>query len=294
MSTRQIDQLIQGMPTADGAGVKLVRTLGSRGDATRVDPFLMLDEFSSTNADDYSAGFPDHPHRGFETVTYMLAGHMLHEDHMGNRGDLLPGMVQWMTAGRGVIHSEMPQQSEGRMHGFQLWLNLPARDKLKPARYRDIAADEIPTAELTDGGRVRVIAGQLQLSGRSLSGPINPSGTDLPTEPLYLDIELPAGARFEQALSPEHNAFIYVFEGSARVGEVDVAQQHVGRLGAGNRLVVDGGEQGARMLLLAGRPLNEPIVQHGPFVMNSRAEIEQAVQDYTNGTLTQATTDSPA
>ena len=198
MSTRTLAHVIESMPTSDGAGVKLRRSLGSQR-GLHVDPFLMLDEFYSDNPDDYIAGFPSHPHRGFETVTYMLDGHMRHEDHLGNRGDLGPGDVQWMTAARGIIHSEMPQQSEGRMRGFQLWLNLPSKEKMKPARYRDIPAGEIPRVSLPQGGEVKVIAGTLALDGDATSGPVNGRGAKLSTDPLYLDVRLPAGARIQRA-----------------------------------------------------------------------------------------------
>src|SRR5881394_2238297 len=185
MTIRTLQQIIPSIPTSDGAGVRLRRSLG-QSQTQRLDPFLMLDEFSSENADDYIAGFPAHPHRGFETVTYMLDGHMRHEDHLGNKGDLVSGSVQWMTAGRGIIHSEMPQQESGRMRGFQLWINLPAREKMKPASYRDIQADEIPVVSLKTGGRVKAIAGELQVDGKSIAGPIS----GLTTDPVYFDIEL--------------------------------------------------------------------------------------------------------
>src|SRR3990172_4431952 len=287
MSVRTLQQIIESVPTSDGAGVKLRRSLG-KSQEQRLDPFLMLDEFSSENADDYIAGFPNHPHRGFETVTYMLDGHMLHQDHLGNRGDLKSGDVQWMTAGRGIIHSEMPQQERGRMRGFQLWINLPAKEKMKPASYRDIDPSEIPVVALPGGGRVKVIAGVLELEGRSTPGPIH----GLSTDPLYLDVELPAGAAFTQPLAGERNAFIYVFEGSANVGAAAAARalttHSAGVLAPGNLVEVSAGAAGARFLLLAGRPLGEPVVQHGPFVMNTREEIEQAIRDYQNGELTRA------
>ena len=246
----------------------------------------MLDEFSSFDANDYIAGFPAHPHRGFETVTYLLDGHMLHEDHLGNRGDLKSGAVQWMSAGRGIIHSEMPQQEQGRMRGFQLWINLPAREKMKPAGYRDIDPGEIPVIELPGGGRAKLIAGALVLQERSIAGPIQ----GLTTDPLYVDVELPAGAAFVQALPSERNAFVYAFEGSASIGSAaaarSLATHSAGVLGPGDLIEVRAGAEGARFLLLAGKPLNEPIVQHGPFVMNTREEIEQAIRDYQSGELT--------
>src|SRR5215210_8126565 len=219
MATRTVQRIIQSIATSDGAGVKLRRSIGqSRG--LYHDPFLMLDEFSSENPGDYIAGFPAHPHRGFETVTYLLDGHMLHEDHLGNRGDLKSGGVQWMTAGRGIIHSEMPQQLEGRMRGFQLWLNLPASEKMKPASYRDIDPSEIPVVTLSDGGHVKVIAGTLDVDGAQTRGAIQGPTTD----PLYLDVELPAGATFSARVNPEHNVFIYPYEGSVSIGAADSAR----------------------------------------------------------------------
>jgi hypothetical protein len=275
------------MATSDGAGVKLRRTIGqSRG--LYHDPFLMLDEFASDNPGDYIAGFPAHPHRGFETVTYLLDGHMLHEDHLGNRGDLKSGGVQWMTAGRGIIHSEMPQQLEGRMRGFQLWINLPARDKMKPAGYRDIDPSQIPVVELPAGGRVKVIAGAVDVAGSRTRGPIEPGATD----PLYLDVELPAGGEFSQPVDAEHNAFVYAYEGALTIGEGVAAkpleERSAGLLSAGDRVVVKAQGAGTRFLLLAGRPLGEPVVQYGPFVMNTQEEIEQAIRDYQNGELAAA------
>ncbi|MCC7485828.1 MAG: pirin family protein [Burkholderiales bacterium] len=287
MTTRTLTQVIDSIPTSDGAGVKLRRSLG-RSQHLRVDPFLMLDEFSSENADDYIAGFPNHPHRGFETVTYMLDGHMLHEDHMGNRGDLRSGDVQWMTAGRGIIHSEMPQQESGRMRGFQLWINLPAKEKMKPASYRDIPAARIPVLDLPGGGRVRAIAGTAEAEGRTAAGPIE----GLATDPLYFDVELPASAAFSHPVKAGHNAFLYLYEGGVEVGP-DGARRALGRhsagvLSDGDRVAVAAGPGGARFILLAARPLREPVVQYGPFVMNTREEIEQAIRDYQSGTLTRA------
>ena len=285
MSTRTLQQVIESVATSDGAGVKLRRSLG-RAQSLRLDPFLMLDEFSSDDAADYIAGFPNHPHRGFETVTYMLDGHMLHEDHLGNRGDLRSGDVQWMTAGRGIIHSEMPQQESGRMRGFQLWINLPAREKMKPAGYRDIPAAQIPVVPLPGGGRARVIAGTLAVEERATAGPID----GLSTEPLYFDVELPAGAGFSHPVKSGHNAFVYVYEGDLEVGGAEarraLGRHRAGVLSPGDRLEALAGAEGARFIVLAGRPLNEPVVQYGPFVMNTREEIEQAIRDYQSGELT--------
>jgi hypothetical protein len=287
MNTRTLREIVESIPASDGAGVKLRRSVG-RQDRLRLDPFLMLDEFSSENPDDYVAGFPAHPHRGFETVTYILDGHMLHEDHLGNRGHLKSGGVQWMTAGRGIIHSEMPQQDRGRMRGFQLWINLPAREKMKPAGYRDIQPEEIPVVALPGGGRVKVIAGALEANGQSTPGPIQ-GGT---TDPLYLDVELPAGGVFTQPLKPDYNAFVYPFEGSVSVGPKGAARalktHSAGFLSTGDQVEITAGPEGGRFLLLAGRPIGEPIVQYGPFVMNTRAEIEQAIRDYQSGALTRA------
>jgi redox-sensitive bicupin YhaK (pirin superfamily) len=278
MTTRKLERVIPSIPASDGAGVKLRRSLGS-SQLARHDPFLMLDEFFSDDPDDYLAGFPSHPHRGFETVTYMLDGHMQHKDDHGNTGDLGPGDVQWMSAARGIIHSEMPQQSEGRMRGFQLWLNLPAKEKMKPAAYRDIAASEIPVVS-KDGAQVKVIAGSLG----STIGAIHGGSTD----PYYFDVHLAPGAVFEGALPAGHNAFLYVYEGEALVGEErkPLAHRSAGLLSSNeDSMRVEAGPKGARVLLLAGKPLREPVVQYGPFVMNTRQEIEQAIADYQAGTL---------
>ena len=287
MTSRTLLRVVPSVPTSDGAGVKLRRGLGQSPFA-RHDPFLMLDHFSTDNADDYVAGFPSHPHRGFETVTYMIEGHMRHEDHLGHVGDLKSGGVQWMTAGRGVIHSEMPQQEAGRMRGFQLWINLPASEKMKPAAYRDIPAAEIPLVALPGGGVAKVVAGTLDIAGHATAGPIQ----GLATAPLYVDLELPAGASVTVPVKAGHNAFIYVFEGSVEVGPADatrtVATHHAGMLSDGDDVTLTGGPAAGRLLLLAGRPLREPVVQWGPFVMNTREEIEQAIRDYQSGRLTDA------
>ncbi|MCP5159666.1 MAG: pirin family protein [Gammaproteobacteria bacterium] len=285
MSTRTLQQILRAHPTSDGAGVKLRRSLGQSPGA-RLDPFLMLDEFSTDNPDDYIAGFPAHPHRGFETVTYMLEGHMQHEDHLGHRGELVGGGAQWMTAGRGIIHSEMPLQENGRMHGFQLWINLPAREKLKPAAYRDVRPEEIASVALEGGGHARVIAGRIDSQTVSVEGPIQ----GLSTAPLFADVKLPAGACFTQAIEATHNAFVYVYEGELEVGATGnqrrLAAHEAGLLSTGACIAVAAGALGARFILLAARPLREPVVQYGPFVMNTREEIEQAIVDYQNGELT--------
>ena len=280
MTTRTLQQIIPSVATSDGAGVKLRRSLGHR---QRLDPFLMLDCFFSDNPDDYIAGFPSHPHRGFETVTYMLDGHMLHEDQLGHRGELRGGGAQWMTAGRGIIHSEMPQQVDGRLRGFQLWINLPAKEKMKPAAYRDIQPEEIPRTELPGGIQVKVIAGTLDSAGTVLAGPIQ----GLSTAPLFLDVVLPAGQTFHQPLPADHNAFVYAYEGRLLVGEDGRAldKDQAGVLSHGDTLAVTAGDDEARFILLAAKPLGEPIVQYGPFVMNTREEIEQAIADYQRGEL---------
>jgi redox-sensitive bicupin YhaK (pirin superfamily) len=284
MTSRRLQQIIHSVATSDGAGVSLRRSLG-QSPSTRVDPFLMLDEFSSDDPNDYIAGFPPHPHRGFETVTYMLDGHMLHEDHLGHRGNLLPGGAQWMTAGRGIIHSEMPQQESGRMRGFQLWINLPAAEKMKPAAYRDIRPEEIPQAALPGGGEARVIAGHIVADGREVAGPVQ----GLSTEPSYIDVHLPTGGHFVQVVAKGHNAFVYAYEGNLSIGPADdprpLAAQDAGVLGTGEWVEIRAANGPARFLLLAARPLGEPVVQHGPFVMNSREEIEQAIADYRNNRL---------
>jgi redox-sensitive bicupin YhaK (pirin superfamily) len=284
MLTRTLQRVITSIPTSDGGGVKLRRSLGQTSEL-RLDPFLMLDEFSSVNADDYIAGFPDHPHRGFETVTYMLDGHMLHQDHLGNHGDLKSGGAQWMTAGHGIIHSEMPQQESGRLHGFQLWINLPAREKMKPAAYRDIRPEEIPALNLPDGGLIKIISGAAEIDGKTTPGPIQ----GISTAPLFLDVQLPAGAHFTHPIVQGHNAFVYLYEGRISIGplaeQCALEPQAVGVLSEGDCIEVNTGDEGASFLVLAARPLREPVVQYGPFVMNTRAEIEQAIADYRNGQL---------
>jgi redox-sensitive bicupin YhaK (pirin superfamily) len=279
MSKRIVQGIIRAMPASDGAGVKLMRSLG-QSNAARLDPFLMLDCFSSEEASDYIAGFPAHPHRGFETVTYMLDGHMRHEDHLGNVGELRSGGAQWMTAGRGIIHSEMPQQESGRMRGFQLWINLPAAEKMKPAGYRDIQADEIPVAELPGGGKVKVVAGTSQ----GVTGPID----GVSTQPLMIDVDLPAGQSFTQALPEGHNAFVYVYEGNLAIAGQLLSMHQAGVLSPGAEVDISAPEGPVKFLMLAGRPLREPVVQYGPFVMTSREEIEQAIHDYQSGTFVEA------
>jgi redox-sensitive bicupin YhaK (pirin superfamily) len=275
-SPRRIERLISGQPTSDGAGVKLTRVL-TNDLQQRLDPFLMLDAFGSDQADDYIAGFPDHPHRGFETVTYMIAGRMRHRDSAGNEGLLENGGVPWMTAGRGVIHSELPEQEEGLMEGFQLWLNLPGARKMQAPWYRDFKAPELPRLRTAEGAEVTVIAGQSAGTAGAVQREV--------TEPLYLDIHLPAGAHFEQALPASHNAFIYVYRGQVQLGGQTVPVQKMAILAndAGSDGVRLQADQDSRLLLIAGRPLREPIVQYGPFVMNTKQEIYQAVTDFQSG-----------
>jgi redox-sensitive bicupin YhaK (pirin superfamily) len=275
-SPRAVERLIVGRPTSDGAGVKLTRVL-TQDLQRRLDPFLMLDAFGSDSADDYIAGFPDHPHRGFETVTYMLHGKMRHRDSAGHAGLLADGGVQWMTAGRGVIHSELPEQSEGRMEGFQLWLNLPAQDKMAAPWYRDIQSADVPEWR-GSGVTARVIAG----ATHGVAGAVQREGT----QPLYLDLHLDAGAAFDQPLPESHNAFVYVYRGSLVFGAQPVPMQRMAILAnAGDGVHLAAGADGARAILVAGRPLKEPIVQYGPFVMNTQQEIFQAVEDFRAGRL---------
>jgi redox-sensitive bicupin YhaK (pirin superfamily) len=282
MTTRALTTIVPSIATSDGAGVKLRRSLGSQ-QHLRLDPFLMLDEFFSENPDDYLAGFPSHPHRGFETVTYMLDGHMQHRDHLGNQGDLTPGSVQWMTAGRGIVHSEMPQQTAGRMRGFQLWINLPAKEKMRPASYRDITPAQIPLVRLANGTEVKVIAGSFEHEGKSTAGAVQ----GISTEPVYLDIVLPMGAEVSVPLGAKHNAFLYLYEGTLEVGPAQrrsaLSHRAAGLLSHGEEVTLLAGSEGARALLLAAKPIGEPIVQYGPFVMNTRAEIEEAIRDFQSG-----------
>lgn len=276
--SRTVEQLVAGQPTSDGAGVKLTRVL-TQPLQYRLDPFLMLDAFGSDEAGDYIAGFPSHPHRGFETITYMLAGRMRHRDSAGNEGLLQNGGVQWMTAGRGVIHSEMPEQEEGRMAGFQLWLNLPAKDKMIAPWYRDIQSDTIPELLTAAGVRVRIIAG----SSHGLAGAVQRETT----QPLYLDIHMPAGSSFTHSLPASFNAFVYVYEGEVQIGEREVPVQRMAILkkSADTDGVLIDAKVDSRLLLIAGQPLGETIVQYGPFVMNSQAEIFKAISDFREGKL---------
>ncbi|WP_295474558.1 pirin family protein [uncultured Pseudomonas sp.] len=279
---RKVHSIHVGQPASDGAGVKLTRVFGGPG-VEQFDPFLMLDEFGSDRPDDYIAGFPPHPHRGFETVTYMLEGRMRHEDHMGNVGLLQGGGVQWMTAARGIIHSEMPEQEEGVMRGFQLWLNLPGKNKLMDASYRDIQPEDIPRLTTPDGIEVVTIAGHFDDGQVQQNGAVQRPDT----EPHYFDLHLPAGTGISPKLPQGHRVLLYVYEGSIAVAGCaqTVAANRLVRLGEAGELRIDSAE-GARVLVIAGKPLGEPIVQYGPFVMNSREEIEQALQDFRNDRLT--------
>lgn len=269
---------IRGMATSDGAGVRLTRVIGGPS-LPDLDPFLLLDEFGTDCAEDYIAGFPSHPHRGFETVTYMLDGRMRHKDNHGNEGLLTPGSVQWMTAGRGLIHSEMPEQESGQMRGFQLWVNLPARDKMTEPKYQEFAPDHIPVTAPAEGVQVKVIAGRV---GDTVGPIIQPA-----TDPVYLDITLDARAGWRYTLPDGHNAFAYVFEGGLEIGEGDdaraVARQEMAVLGGGEQLSLRAGDTGARLILVAGRPLREPVMRHGPFVMNTKQELMQAFVDFQEG-----------
>ena len=276
--SRNVERIVIGKATSDGAGVSLTRVL-TQPLQRRLDPFLMLDAFGSDNPDDYIAGFPDHPHRGFETVTYMIAGRMRHRDSAGHEGLLQSGDVQWMTAGRGVIHSEIPEQESGVMEGFQLWLNLPAGKKMIEPWYRDIRGKDIPSYVARDGVAVKIIAG--------MSNGIEGAVTREDTEPLFLDIDLPAGSAFSAQLPETHNAFAYVYRGKVKIGGQSVSHGRMAILGNGQGK--DGvsleAEESARAILVAGRPLSEPIVQYGPFVMNTQAEIYQAISDFREGRL---------
>jgi hypothetical protein len=272
---RPVARRLRGMPTSDGAGVRLTRVIGTQ-QLPDLDPFLLLDEFGSDKPGDYIAGFPSHPHRGFETVTYMLDGRMRHKDNHGNEGLLTPGSVQWMTAGRGIVHSEMPEQEEGLMRGFQLWVNLPAKDKMTAPQYQEFSADRIPEAQPSEGVRVKVIAGRVG----DVVGPVSQPATD----PTYLDIALEPGKSFEHAVSRDHNAFVYVYQGVVHVdGEDVVPKGDLLVFGPGDAIRVTAGSAAVRLILVAGRPLNEPVARHGPFVMNTREEIMQAFADYQAG-----------
>lgn len=285
---RSLARVLGAQATQDGAGVRLLRALGAKRHL-RMDPFLMLDAFSSDDPNDYIAGFPPHPHRGFETITYIVDGHMRHRDHLGNEGDLKAGGVQWMTAGRGIIHEEMPQQEDGLLRGFQIWLNLPAKDKMQPAHYEDIAADALPVAQLAGDGFVKLIAGRLNVDDNLLQAPElgNPA-----TQPIIADIRIDAGQQLELAIPQTHSVLAYVFEGALQTDDQTIPSQYSAWFNNNADTLTlapapEGPRNGhVRLLLLAGVPLNEPIAQYGPFVMNTTEEIEQALQEYRDGTLT--------
>jgi len=278
LTPRRVVTTVRGQPASDGAGVKLNRLIGQPA-LDMLDPFLMLDEFRSDQASDYLAGFPNHPHRGFETVTYMLAGNMRHGDNQGNTGMLRAGSVQWMTAGRGIVHSEMPEQEDGLMWGFQLWVNLPAKDKMIAPRYQDIAPEQVPQLHPADGVEVRVLTGRVG----EVSGPV----TDVATAPIYIDVRLQPGARWTAQLPERHNGFVYVYDGEAIVGDGDSARTlprgELGVLSHGETLSLAAGANTTRLILVAGKPLNEPVAKYGPFVMNTPEQIVTAIRDFQSG-----------
>ncbi len=275
MTQRSIQQIVPALAITEGAGVTVHRTLGTPR-LRHLDPFLLLDHFASNDPDDYIAGFPDHPHRGFITLTYMLDGHMEHRDSMGNRGDLRAGGIQWMKAASGVIHSEMPQQIDGLMRGFQLWINLPASEKMSDPQYQEFSAGQLPTVE-HGGVRVKIISGEY--SGRR--GPID----DPHTQVQYLDVSLPPKTPFTHHVNDSATVFLYPFEGSLLIGNTTIETHALAALGPGDEIAVTAGSRGARFILLSGRPLREPIMQYGPFVMNTEQEIRQAFEDYRSDRL---------
>ncbi len=268
---RRILQTVDAQATSDGDGVKIHRLAGRRLNGV-LNPYLMIDEINSDDAVDYIGGFPEHPHRGFETITYMKAGRMRHRDHMGNEGVVGAGDVQWMTAGAGVLHSEMPEQEEGLLHGFQIWLNLPAAEKMKPAAYRDISSAELSKQQLEDEGSVTVIAGDVAVNGHQLAGAL----PWMSTEPVLMDVQLTANGAVELSFNADNPALVYVYQGESNL----LKQRQMGVYSSGDKLRLEAGPSGAKMLVLSGRPLDEPIVQYGPFVMNSSEEIEQALRDF--------------
>lgn len=279
MNARMAKQIVTGQATSDGAGVQLVRVIGQQA-LMDLDPFLLLDAFRSDDPDDYLAGFPPHPHRGFETVTYLLNGRMRHKDNAGNEGVIEPGGIQWMTAGKGIVHSEMPEQQDGLLEGFQLWINLPATHKMSEPAYQEQDAAQIPN-ESRDGSSVKVISGT---TSRGTIGPV----TQPLTDPLYLDVTLEPETVFSETLEASHNAFVYVISGELKLAGEDGAALSLGRdqlavLGPGDEVSFAGGDQGSRFLLVAGKPLHEPVARGGPFVMNTADEVRQAFSDYQRG-----------
>ena len=275
MSTRSLRQLIRAQAVTEGAGVTVHRTIGTPA-LRNLDPFLMLDHFGSDDPDEYIAGFPEHPHRGFITFTYMLDGHMQHQDSMGNRGDLNAGGAQWMKAASGVLHSEMPQQTNGLMRGFQLWINLPASEKMSDPAYQEFSAEAIPEVH-AEGEYVRILLGSYAGKQGVIKDPL--------TDVQYLDVALAAGRNFQHTLRADDGAFVYVFEGSAMLGDTALPQHSLAVLGPGEQLALTAGADGARFIFVAGKPLHEPVVQYGPFVMNTREEINQAMRDYGDNSL---------
>jgi quercetin 2,3-dioxygenase len=281
MTERHIELSIPAVETSDGAGVRIKRSIGMRPDM-RVDPFLMLDEFGSDNPDDYIAGFPSHPHRGFETVTYMLDGEMVHEDHLGNYGLLNSGGAQWMTAAKGIIHSEMPRLREGLMRGFQLWVNLPGSEKMRPAWYRDLQPEEIPSYAIADGVTAKVIAGSFAVDGKPYAGAVQGTSRD----PIYVDFALAKGVTITVDVPTAHRGFLYPFEGQVMLAGDIVPQASAAVLSEGEAITFSAPSRDSRCLLILGAPIGEPVAQYGPFVMNTRAELDQAVRDFRGGTLT--------
>jgi redox-sensitive bicupin YhaK (pirin superfamily) len=270
---RKLIQVISAQASQDGDGVNIHRIAG-RGLHQALNPFLMIDEINSEDAADYIGGFPEHPHRGFETITYMKAGRMRHRDHMGNEGIIAAGDVQWMTAGAGVLHSEMPEQEQGLLHGFQIWLNLPAAEKMKPAAYQEFVSAEITEQPLPDGGMVRVIAGKVAVNERSLQGPL----PEISTQPVFLDVQLEPNETVELLFNSTNSALAYVYKGSTD----EIELRHMGHYAHGSALQLKAGGSGAALLVLSGRALDEPVVQYGPFVMNTSEEIERALSDFQN------------
>ena len=281
-TARHVTRVVKGMPATDGAGVELTRVIGQPA-LPMIDPFLLLDAFRSDRPEDYIAGFPPHPHRGFETVTYLLDGRMRHRDNAGHEGVIEPGGIQWMTAGRGIVHSEMPEQENGLLEGFQLWVNLPAAHKMDAPAYQEYPADRIPEESRDGGITVRVITGTTSLGTQ---GPV----LQPLTEPLYLDVRLPAGGTFTERMPAQHNAFVYVINGPLAASDQDgcavtLSRDDLGILAHGDSVTLQAPDSDARFLLVAGRPLNEPVARGGPFVMNTRSEVQQAFDDYQQGTF---------
>lgn len=280
MTTRTPLQILTARPSTDGAGVKIQRLLGQhRHD---LDPFLMVDEIRSDNSDDYIGGFPPHPHRGIETFTYMIAGGFVHEDHLGNRAELRDGGVQWMSTGHGIIHSELPLVKDGLLHGFQLWINLPAKQKLKKPEYAQLVNGQIPVHQFSNGSIARLLAGQWEFDKKIMASPLDKLANGV----RIVDIQLPANTDLSLTVPKSDTVLIYVFEGALSMQTLIQAHQLV-RLTDGDTVNLAATKNGARLLLLTGTPLHEPIVQHGPFVMNTEAEIAQAIDDYQTGKLTQ-------